>query len=97
MHGSYVYLDTSGQEILAYSFLHESESAKTYELGWCGCSDKRYKRLIPQLIFQHITYSIDQNINAITGEFDTTDHYAMEVFKSFPFIPSPTWVTYEKK
>lgn len=97
INGSYVFLKAGGKEIIAYSFLHESDSENTYEFGWCGCSDKQYKRLIPQLILQHIRYSINQNVRAIVGEFDTTDIYAMEVLKTFPFAPCPTWITYQKK
>ncbi|WP_155835448.1 hypothetical protein [Amphibacillus xylanus] len=97
INGSYVFLDKDGKEIIAYSFLHESDSENTYELGWCGCSDKQFKRLIPRLILQHIKYSINQNVRAIVGEFDTTDIYAMEVLKRFPFAPCPTWITYQKK
>ncbi|WP_432355592.1 hypothetical protein [Sporosarcina sp. A2] len=36
--GSFVFLDTCGNDILAYSFLHESEDEHSYELGWCGSS-----------------------------------------------------------
>lgn len=97
LNGSYVFLDTSKKAIIAYSFLHESDSENTNEVGWCGCSDKEFKRLIPQLILQHIKYSIKQNKRAIVGEFDTTDSYAMEVLKMFPFAPSPTWITYQRR
>lgn len=97
MQGSYIFLDTSEKDIVAYSFIHESDNAHTYELGWCGCSDERYKGCIPQLIFQQAKYAINANVEAIVGEFDTTDHNAMEVFKSFPFTPCPTWITYIKK
>ncbi|MBU8567957.1 hypothetical protein KM914_16280 [Virgibacillus pantothenticus] len=95
--GSYLFLDTSGKKILAYSFLHESDVENLYELGWCGCSNKQFKRLIPQLILQQIKYSINQNVRSIVGEFDTTDSYAMEVLKTFPFAPCPAWITYQKK
>ncbi|MUV37813.1 hypothetical protein JNUCC1_01619 [Lentibacillus sp. JNUCC-1] len=97
MDGSYAFVDSSGTEILAYSFLHESDTKHTYELGWCGCSNNSFKELIPQLVLEHIEYSVHQNVEAIAGEFDTTDDYAMEVLKTFPFAPCPTWITYRKK
>lgn len=96
IYGSYVHLDKRGKEIIAYSFLHESDRKNTYEFGWCGCSDKRLKALIPQLVLQQIRYAIGQNVRTIVGEFDTTDRYAMEVLKTFPFAPCPTWITYQK-
>src|SRR5699024_6642458 len=60
MMGSYIILDPVEDEVMAYSFLHESDNSDVYELGWCGCSDMQYKRLIPQLISKHIKYSIRQ-------------------------------------
>ena len=96
MKGSYIILDPVEDEVMAYSFLHESDNTNVYELGWCGCSEKQYKRLIPQLISKHIKHSIRQGISAIVGEFDTTDYCAMEVLKTFPFEPYPTWITYQK-
>ena len=95
--GSYVFLDTYGNDILAYSFLHESEDEHAYELGWCGSSGSNYRRIIPQLMLQHIKYSRSHDVKSIIGEFDTTDISAMEVLKVFPFAPSPTWITYQKK
>lgn len=97
MDGSYLLLDTSQKEVIAYSFLHESDSEHVYELGWCGCVDRRYKRVIPQLILQQAKYAICKNVSILTGEFDTTDYYAMEVFKTFPFAASPALITYQKK
>jgi len=97
INGSYVCLDTGRKNIVAYSFLHESDNENSYELGWCGCSSSQYKRIIPQLILQQIKYSLNHNVKAITGEFDTTDSYAMEVLRAFPFAPCPTWITYQKK
>src|SRR5690625_102694 len=94
LNGSYIFVNEKQSEIIAYSFLHESDTMNVVELGWCGCIDNRYKHLIPQLIFQQIKYCLSQNINSLLGEFDTTDHYAMEVLKSFPFTPCPTWITY---
>lgn len=94
--GSYIYLDAEEKNIVAYSFLHESDSDNAYDLGWCGCSSVQYKRIIPELVWRQIEYTINHNVKTIIGEFDTTDNYAMEVLKAFPFAPCPTWITYRK-
>src|SRR5699024_2794068 len=95
-NGSYVLLDDESNEILAYTFLHESESKDTYELGWCGSSSQRNKQLITHLVFEQIRFAAKQNVKTLIGEFDTTDHFAMEVFRSFPFKTTPTWITFMK-
>lgn len=95
-NGSYVLLDDESNEILAYTFLHESESKDTYELGWCGSSSQLNKQLITHLVFEQIKFAAKQNVKTLIGEFDNTDHFAMEVFKSFPFKTTPTWITFMK-
>lgn len=97
LDGSYVYLDADEKGILAYSFLHESDTNDTLELGWCGVSDNQNKSLISRLIYDQIRYAIKHNILFILGEFDTTDEYALEVLNSIPFAPCPTWITYRKQ
>lgn len=96
-NGSYVYLEAGGSDIAAYSFLHESDEENAYELGWCGSLDKGYKKLIPQLVLRQIKYAMKNQVETILGEFDTTDSYAIEILKTFPFAPCPTWMTYQKK
>lgn len=95
--GSFVCLDSEEKDILAYSFLYETDDVHSYELGWCGCLSSQDKKIIPQLILEQIKYSNNQNVRSIVGEFDTTDSYALEVLRTFPFTPSPTWITYQKK
>ncbi|WP_342601123.1 hypothetical protein MHB48_09065 [Psychrobacillus sp. FSL H8-0483] len=95
-NGSYIYLDIDEEDIIAYSFLHESDREDALELGWCGTSESQNKELIPQLTFQQIKYAIKHDIQFIVGEFDTTDKYAMEVLSTLPFAPCPTWITYQK-
>lgn len=95
--GSYVYLDQSQKNIVAYSFLHESGEEDSVELGWCGAIDAENRRLIPQLVSQQISYAMKHQIQFLIGEFDTTDDDAMEVLRSFPFKPSLAWVTYRRK
>lgn len=97
LNGSYICLDIDEEDIIAYSFLHESDREDTLELGWCGTSENQNKALIPQLTFQQIKYAINHEIQFIMGEFDTTDNYAMEVLSTLPFAPCPTWITYSKR
>lgn len=94
--GSFIYLDKGERNIIAYSFLHKSDTKNTLELGWCGAIDMETKDLIPRLIVYQISYARKHNIQVISGEFDTTDDYAMEVLNSFPFAPCPSWITYQK-
>jgi len=94
--GSYIYLDENEENILAYSFLHESDEEDKIELGWCGASTTEHIDLIPELVHHQIKYTLKQEFQFLTGEFDTTDSYAMRILASFPFTPSPTWVTVQK-
>ncbi|WP_235864648.1 hypothetical protein [Ureibacillus acetophenoni] len=97
LSGSYVYLDNDEKQILAYSFLHDSEKESTLELGWCGTAGSENIELIPQLVYQQIRYAYKHDIQFILGEFDTTDKYGMEVLNYLLFAPCPTWITYQKK
>ncbi|WP_440897464.1 hypothetical protein ACS127_05710 [Amphibacillus sp. Q70] len=92
--GSYFFLDENKKSLVAYSFLHESDEEDSLELGWCGATDFEDKYLISQLIFYQLKYASKHDIKFLIGEFDTTDPSAMEVMTSFPFDPSPAWVTY---
>lgn len=94
--GSFIYLDKSEKNIVAYSFLHESEKNNAVELGWCGADNTKNKELVFQLIVHQINYAVRHDVQTIIGEFDTTDVYAMGVLKRFPFAPCPTWITYQK-
>lgn len=97
LSGSYVCIDIEEKDILAYSFLHESDKQSTLELGWCGASEEKNIELITQLTYQQISYAHKHDIEFIIGEFDTTDKYGMEVLSFFPFEPCPTWITVQKK
>lgn len=63
--GSFVYLDKDEKNIIAYSFLHESDTKNTLELGWCGAIDMKTKNAIPRLIAYQINYSKKHNIQVI--------------------------------
>lgn len=94
--GSYIYLDKLNENIIAYSFLHQSDTKESLELGWCGTADTEYRQLIHQLILQQIGYAMKHDVSFLIGEFDTTNNYAMEVLRHFPFEPCPAWLTYGK-
>ncbi|MEN2767858.1 hypothetical protein [Ornithinibacillus xuwenensis] len=50
MLGSYVCLDEKGDDIVAFSLLHESDKPKTIELGWCGSSCCGEMKTVTQLV-----------------------------------------------
>lgn len=95
-NGSYVYLDEE-KNIIAYSFLHESYKQRSFELGWCGSSNSQNGAYIINLVMRQIRYAIDHDIHSIIGEFDNTDENAMAILKHFPFGPSTTLITYQKR
>lgn len=95
--GSYICIDENETNILAYSFLHDSDEKNVFDLGWCGASTTEHIQMIPQLVIHQIKYTIEQNIQFLNGEFDTTDPYAMKVLESFPFEPAPSWITVQKE
>lgn len=95
LNGSYIYIDEVEEDIVAYAFLHESDSKESYELGWCGAANIGNKKLIPDLTIHQAKYASDQGVQFIIGEFDNTDAYAMEVLKNLPFTPCPAWITYQ--
>lgn len=94
LDGSFIQLNEAG-ETLAYSFLHESDTEDTYELGWCGSSDIGRMGILPFLVGQQIHYARKKNIKYLLGEFDTTDPFAMEVMRGFSFKPLPAWISYK--
>lgn len=96
LDGSYLIIDEEYQ-IVAYSFLHTSEKDNTVELGWCGTHTIDDLSLLKLLVFEQFMYANKHGYSFIQGEFDSTSIYAMEILKSFPFNPCPTWITYQKK
>lgn len=50
LKGSFLYFDKE-EKIIAYSFLHESDTDDSLELGWCGANQIEHKHLIPKLTF----------------------------------------------
>ncbi|MEO4054673.1 hypothetical protein [Solibacillus sp. CAU 1738] len=89
---SLVHVQTrNGEQIVtAYILLHHEE---VYEIGWIGGQDDYILKsiLLNQLLRLH-----ENGVSHIEAEIDTTDSYAMKLFK-FLEIESktyPTWLTY---
>ncbi|KFM99187.1 hypothetical protein DJ93_324 [Bacillus clarus] len=93
--GSFLFLNEQ-EEIIAYSFLHTSEKNNTLELGWCGTNTIQNLHLLQQLVIKQITYANKHGYSFLQGEFDSTSGYGIEILKSCPFQPCPTWITYQK-
>ncbi|MED3126795.1 GNAT family acetyltransferase [Bacillus wiedmannii] len=96
LDGSFVMIDEENK-IIAYSFLHTSEKDNTVELGWCGTHTTENLSLLKLLVFKQAMYASKHGYSFIQGEFDSTSIYAMEILKSLPFNPCPTWITYQKE
>ena len=94
---SYICIDQNEENILTYSFLHNSGNKDAFDLGWCGALTTEHIQMIPQLVNHQIKYAIEQKTQFLNGEFDTTDLYAMKVLESFPFEPAPSWITVQKQ
>ena len=95
LDGSFLIIDEEHQ-IMAYSFLHTSEKDNTVELGWCGTHTIDDLSLLKLLVFEQFMYANKHGYSFIQGEFDSTSIYAMEILKSVPFNPCPTWITYQR-
>jgi hypothetical protein len=95
--GSYVCLNKSGEEILAYSFLHEAETNDTVELGWVGSRTMSEMEYIVFLVGLQMAYAKQKGYQFMEGEFDTTDTYAMKVLNHFTIPMYPVWNTYQKR
>ncbi|MED0978491.1 GNAT family acetyltransferase [Bacillus paramycoides] len=96
LDGSFLIIDEEN-EIMGYSFLHTSEKESTLELGWCGTQTMNDLSLLKLLVFEQTMYANKHGYSFIQGEFDSTSMFAMEILKSFPFNPCPTWITYQKE
>lgn len=96
LDGSFLIIDEAHQ-IMAYSFLHTSEKDNTIELGWCETHTIDDLSLLKLLVFKQAMYANKHGYSFIQGEFDSTSIYALEILKSFPFNPCPTWITYQKE
>ncbi|MGG5738173.1 MULTISPECIES: GNAT family acetyltransferase [Bacillus cereus group] len=96
LEGSFLIIDEEN-EIIGYSFLHTSKKDNTLELGLCGTHTTDNLPLLKLLVLEQTTYANKNGYSFVQGEFDSTSMYAMEILKSFPFNPCPTWITYQKE
>ncbi|CDO04382.1 hypothetical protein BN988_02939 [Oceanobacillus picturae] len=96
-YGSYLAIDKGTQKLLAYTFLHHSTELDRVELGWCGTHDLENKKLLQSLALCQLIFAKEAGFRFVEGEFDTTDPFAIEIMRSFPFKASEAWITYQLK
>lgn len=97
LEDSYVYLNEQADDILAYSFLHTAKDEQTYELGWCAYQSEKDQQMLLDLVKKQIDHMKVKKIHTLIGEFDTTDPYAMKIYRSFPFDSCIPFITYQKR
>ncbi|MBP3951792.1 hypothetical protein [Bacillus suaedae] len=88
---------SENKEILAFALLHEGEEDNTLEFGWRGTKGETDLNLIILLTAIQIRSTKIGGYKYIVGEIDTTDVYSKEMFRKFPFSPSPSLITYQKR
>ncbi|WP_456278847.1 GNAT family N-acetyltransferase [Bacillus sp. AK128] len=93
---SYIAL-SENKDILAFALLHEGEDDNTLEFGWRGTKRETDLNLIILLTAIQIRSTKSEGYKYIVGEIDTTDLYSIEMFRNFPFSPSPSLITYQKE
>lgn len=94
--GSFVILDASNQQIVAYSLMHTMDSSNMAELGW-SYHVPELPKIFPFLIFKQIQYAHSIGISNLEIEIDDSDLARMELLKYFPTKPAPALVTYQWK
>lgn len=92
--GSYIMLKEN--EILAYSFLHYSDTPHQFEFGWRGTKENTDIRLMLMLTACQINYALENGVKYIQAEIDNTDLFSLEMLKYFPFSPAPSLLTYQR-
>lgn len=93
MESSYIAI-SEDSDILAYALLHEGEN-NILEFGWRGTKSIINSNLLILLSAIQIRDAKAKGYEYIEGEIDTTDPYSIEIFKVFPFSPSPSLITYQ--
>lgn len=96
-NGSYLAIDKGTQKLLAYTFLHHSTELDKVELGWCGSRDLEGIKELESLVLCQLIFAKEAGFRFVEGEFDTTDPFAIEIMRSFPFKASEAWITYHLK
>jgi|GEM_PF-1191186 len=95
LNGSYMVLKE--HEIYAYSLLHYSDTPNQFEFGWRGTKENTDVRFMLILTAYQINFAIENGVNYIEAEVDTTDYFSLEMLKYFPFSPAPSLMTFQKK
>lgn len=95
LNGSYIVLKDN--EIYAYSLLHYSDTPNQFEFGWRGTKENTDVRFMLILTAYQINFAIENGVNYIEAEVDTTDYFSLEMLKYFPFSPAPSLMTFQKR
>ncbi|MFF3102335.1 GNAT family acetyltransferase [Viridibacillus arvi] len=95
LEGSFLLCNPVNQNIIAYSFLHETEYETELEIGWSGVDQLGHLPLLHVLAYNQITFAKRNGYAALIGEFDTTSPYALEILKLFPYDTCPVWITFQ--
>ncbi|MEK4485819.1 hypothetical protein MHH81_09485 [Psychrobacillus sp. FSL H8-0484] len=95
LNGSYMVLKE--HEIYAYSLLHYSDTPNQFEFGWRGTKENTDVRFMLILTAYQINFAIENGVNYIEAEVDTTDYFSLEMLKYFPFSPAPSLMTFQKR
>lgn len=94
LKGSYFAL--KDDEIIAYSLLHFSETPNMYEFEWRGARGKTDLRIMLLLTALQVNFAAENSVDLLEAEVDSTDHFAIEMLKFFPFSPAPALLTFQK-
>jgi len=95
LKGSYIALKDN--EIIAYSLLHFSETPNMFEFGWRGTRNYMDIRVMLMLTSLQVNFAAENGVDFIEAEIDSTDHFAIEMLKFFPFSSAPALLTFQKK
>ena len=91
------YFAKKDDDIIAYSLLHFSEAPYMYEFGWRGTREQAEIRIMLLLTALQVNFAADNSVDMIEAEVDSTDHFAIEMLKFFPFSPASALLTFQKK
>lgn len=94
LKGSYIALRDN--EIIAYSLLHFSETPNIFEFGWRGTKNFTDIRVMLMLTALQVNFAAENGVDRIEAEIDTTNHFAIEMLKFFPFSSAPALLTFQK-
>ncbi|WP_214783500.1 hypothetical protein [Bacillus sp. ISL-45] len=95
LKGSYIALKDN--ELVAYSLLHSSETPNMFEFGWRGTRNYTDVRVMLMLTALQVNFAAENDVDFIEAEIDSTDHFAKEMLKFFPFSSAPALLTFQKR